>query len=377
MSADVFLSEYWQKKPLLIKQALADFNNPISPEELAGLACEASVESRIILEKDGQLPWELRKGPFQESDFSQLPKTHWTLLVQDVEKHLPELSWLTDLFHFIPDWRLDDLMISFASDQGSVGPHLDAYDVFLLQAYGKRHWKINADASRPMEKLSQTELAILKTFEAEQEWIVEPGDLLYLPPGVAHYGIAEGDCMTYSIGFRAPSHINMVEHYADDILESIDTHAIYQDPQLSLQAMPHELTQQSIEHLKKTLDHYLNNRPELIHHWAGTLLSLGKEGFQANSPDDALTKDKFIEHWEKTGIVYKNTALKFLFIHTDTDLKFYIDGEQLLYPEEFYPYAEWISSSLQIPWEEYHSNPDSEALSTLFYDFYRRGFYYF
>ncbi len=377
LHADEFLSEYWQKKPLLIKQALPGFSSPVSAEELAGLACESAVESRIILEKDGLHPWELRSGPFQESDFAHLPETHWTLLIQDIEKHLPELSWITELFHFIPDWRLDDLMISYAADQGSVGPHLDAYDVFLLQAEGKRHWKINSDTSRPMEKLQHTALDILSHFEAEQDWIVEPGDILYLPPGVAHYGVAIGECITCSIGFRAPSHLSMVQSFMDHLVDTIAPDILYQDPSLSRQKNPHELTEQSIAQLRKTLEQYLSASPALINHWAGTLLSEGKEDFQAENVSAALNITEFIDQWKKAGILYRNTALKFLYLHTDSELHFYIDGQHLQYTDKLLAQAEWLCASLQISWQQYDDLPDKDDLSLVFYDFYAKGFYYF
>lgn len=377
MPVDKFLSEYWQKKPLLIKQALPGFNSPVSAEELAGLACDADVESRIVLEKDGLHPWELRTGPFQESDFAHLPETHWTLLIQDIEKHLPELCWITDLFDFIPDWRMDDLMISYAADQGSVGPHLDAYDVFLLQAEGKRHWKINTDTTSPLEKLSDTALDIISNFNSEQDWIVEPGDLLYLPPGVAHFGIATGECITCSIGFRAPSHVDMVQHFMDLILDSIKPDILYQDPQLILQKNPHELTKQSIQHLWKTVEQYLSANPSLINQWAGTLLSEGKQAFQTQHLEQMNPVSGFFEQWQNTGVLYKNTALKFLYLQTETGLHFYIDGQHLQYPDELLPQAEWICASLQISWQQYEDHVDKNELGSLFYDFYQKGFYYF
>ena len=136
-----FLKEFWQKQPLLIRGGMAGYKCPLSAEELAGLACEEDIESRIVLEKDGAKPWEARTGPFQEAAFSALPESHWTLLLQDVDKHISEVASLLDSFRFIPDWRLDDIMISYAVDQGSVGPHIDDYDVFLVQAEGKRRAK--------------------------------------------------------------------------------------------------------------------------------------------------------------------------------------------------------------------------------------------
>ncbi len=136
LSAEEFLQQYWQKKPLLIRQAIPDYSTPLSPDELAGLACEQEVESRLILEKDADTPWQLEHGPFTETRFSQLPATHWTLLIQKVNQLLPQLAELLDQFNFIPNWRIDDVMVSYAPEAGSVGPHVDQYDVFLLQGLG-------------------------------------------------------------------------------------------------------------------------------------------------------------------------------------------------------------------------------------------------
>jgi len=140
-----FLTEYWQSKPLLIRQAIKDFKPALTADELAGLSLEENIRSRLVIENVLDDQWEYRFGPFQESDFENLPDTHWTLLVQDVEKHLPEYASLLDYFSFLPRWRIDDLMVSYAVDGGSVGPHTDNYDVFLLQAKGQRHWQIQTD----------------------------------------------------------------------------------------------------------------------------------------------------------------------------------------------------------------------------------------
>jgi len=202
LDAETFLARYWQKHPLLLPAALPDFLSPLDGHELAGLACDADVESRLITFSAGQ--WEVRHGPFSESDFAGLPDSAWTLLVQDVDKHLPELATVFDYFDFLPRWRLDDLMISYAAPGGTVGPHLDEYDVFLLQGQGRRSWSTNA-VPDDLSVLPGLELKILNNFAPKEHWDLEVGDILYLPPGVAHYGISDGLTMTLSIGFRAPA----------------------------------------------------------------------------------------------------------------------------------------------------------------------------
>ena len=205
-----FLADYWQRKALCIPRAWPDFTAPLSAEELAGLACEDGIDARLIIEKDAAQPWHLEHGPFEPQRFSQLPASHWTLLVQSVDHYVPAVTALRDHFHFLPRWRLDDIMISFAAPGGSVGPHCDQYDVFLLQAMGRREWRLGAPAGPDDEYVTDSGLCLLQRFEESARYLLEPGDMLYLPPGVPHHGIALEEGMTISIGFRAPA--------ADEIL---------------------------------------------------------------------------------------------------------------------------------------------------------------
>ena len=232
---DNFLRHYWQQKPLLIRQAFPDFESPVSADELGGLALEDEIESRLIIEDQKTALWSLQNGPFDENIFQTLPPSHWTLLVQAVDHWLPEVGELLEHFDFLPRWRLDDIMLSYAEDQGSVGPHFDQYDVFLLQGEGQRRWRVGqvCDASTPL--VEGSELKILKHFEQQDEWLLEPGDMLYVPPGVAHWGVAEGECITYSVGFRAPTGVEMLNDLATELLARDDqqTAHVYRDPDFS------------------------------------------------------------------------------------------------------------------------------------------------
>ena len=230
LSAEDFLREYWQKKPLLVRDALPGFQSPISPDELAGLALEEEVESRIVVEA-GASPWELMCGPFTERQFEQLPESHWTLLVQGVDLWVPEAAHLLEHFHFLPSWRLDDIMVSYAPVGGSVGPHFDFYDVFLIQAQGQRHWQIGQLCDQQTSILSETSLRILKEFTKTDEWVLNPGDMLYLPPQIAHFGIAENDCLTYSVGFRAPTLAEILGDLATELMAQGNS-TYYRDPPL-------------------------------------------------------------------------------------------------------------------------------------------------
>ena len=253
-----FLTEYWQKKPLLIRQAIKDFQPELTADELAGLSLEENIRSRLAIENTIDDQWECRFGPFTESDFENLPETHWTLLVQDVEKHLPEYASLLDYFSFLPRWRIDDLMVSYAVDGGSVGPHTDNYDVFLLQAKGQRHWQIQTDHVNADDIRDDTDLKILNNFHADDEWTLDPGDILYLPPGVAHHGVAVGECMTFSIGFRAHSDIELLQAFTDRI-STTNQSKYYADQTTPSIGHRGELDQHSLHQFRHMLEALLSD----------------------------------------------------------------------------------------------------------------------
>lgn len=233
ISATEFLRDYWQKKPLLIRNAFPGFESPLDPDELAGLALEEEVESRIALEDPANGAWELRHGPFAEDAFSELPSSHWTLLVQSVDLWVPEVHALLDHFDFLPRWRLDDIMVSYAAPSGSVGPHFDHYDVFLIQGEGQRRWMIGEPCDENSALLSDCPLRILERFEAREEWLLEPGDMLYVPPQWSHWGVADGSSMTYSVGFRSPTLAEMVDDLAVELMAADHDSQRYRDPPLT------------------------------------------------------------------------------------------------------------------------------------------------
>jgi len=217
-----FLAEYWQKKPLLIRSAFPEFKNPVDPNELAGLACDEDANARYI-EHTGNNEWRLCQGPLSDDFFDDVTGSEWSLLVSDVEKLLPDFREYLLPFRFIPDWRIDDLMISYAPVGGSVGAHVDQYDVFLLQADGIREWSIENTAREKQDSSASVSstIAILGDFAADDTWQLTAGDMLYLPPQFAHHGIAKDEpCMTWSIGFRAPSVDEMLPEIINYVLES-------------------------------------------------------------------------------------------------------------------------------------------------------------
>jgi len=261
ISPGQFLAEYWQRKPCLVRQALPGFKPIVDGDDLAGLACEDMAESRLVRGSFEAADWSLEHGPFKEDTFKELPGENWTLLVQDVEKHYAPLQELLHQFSFIPNWRLDDLMISFAATGGSVGPHTDQYDVFLLQAEGKRRWQIASDYDP--ELLPDCPLNVLRSFTAEHEWVLEPGDMLYLPPGVAHHGVALEPGMTLSIGARAPSAADLLQGLGEWLAFSADEGGRYADPGLQPVSRPGEIDRQALQGLQEMMRSKLDDADTL------------------------------------------------------------------------------------------------------------------
>ena len=241
MPAADFLRDYWQKRPLLIRNAFPGYESPLQPEDLAGLACEDGVLARLIEHDAASDGWRVRHGPFAEEDFPGLPDHDWTLLVQDMDKWDADLRGLLDRFDFLPRWRIDDVMVSFAATGGSVGAHVDQYDVFLLQAQGHRRWQIDASDAPPLAFRDDVELKLLRDFHPDHDWVLTPGDMLYLPPGWAHDGIAQGECMTCSIGFRVPEGTDLAREVLIRWMEGMDTidkPRLYQDPKQAATSTP-------------------------------------------------------------------------------------------------------------------------------------------
>ncbi len=260
-----FLRDYWQQKPLLIRASLSDYTSPISAEELAGLACEPEVESRLIQQLKNTDQWTLEHGPFVEQRFRDLPESDWTLLIQAIELWVPEIQKLRQRFDFLPSWRFEDIMASFAMPGGSVGPHFDQYDVFLVQVEGQRLWQIgrHCEADAPLQL--NTDLKILKDFTATEQWLLNPGDVLYLPPLLSHWGIAKTPCVTFSVGFRAPSVADMLGDLATELL-SQDYPAHYSDPPLTPEMASEEIHPAYISQAKALLSTALED-DALLEDW--------------------------------------------------------------------------------------------------------------
>lgn len=244
LSADTFMRRYWQKKPLLIRQAVAGIAPMLSRQQLFALAESEEVESRLVIQDSTSGRWRMRAGPLARRSLPSLKQSHWSLLVQGVDLHNDSVAALRDQFRFIPDARLDDVMISYATHQGGVGPHFDSYDVFLLQVHGQRRWRISQQ--KDLSLRDDTPLKILRHFKPEETWVLEPGDMLYLPPHCAHEGVAVGECMTYSMGFKAQSPEALAQELLPRMadLQTFEASALYRDPRQAATLHPARIPQQ-------------------------------------------------------------------------------------------------------------------------------------
>ncbi len=344
---DAFLRDYWQKRPLLIRNPWRAWRNPLDPDELAGLACEDGVESRLIVEKDDGL--HVEHGPIPEARFAKLGEQPWTLLVQAVDHLIPNVAALIEPFRFIPNWRIDDVMVSYASDGGGVGPHFDQYDVFLVQGLGRRRWRIGGlcDAATPLTP--HDDLRLIAHFEAAEEWVLEAGDMLYVPPRFAHEGIAVGDdCMTYSIGFRAPSRSELIAHWCDHLLaESVDDDR-YGDPHLMAQANPGEIAAPDIGKAQAMIAEKLLDR-EAFARWFGAYITAPKYADRDFAPDDAETVETVSAHLAGDVPLVRNPASRFSFIRESADrVILFVDGETFAVSGGAAKFAEAVSASASL-----------------------------
>lgn len=328
ISAREFLRDYWQKRPLLIRQAIPGFVSPISPDELAGLSLEEEVESRLVIEH-GEQPWELRRGPFTDETYQNLPERDWTLLVQAVDQFVPEVAELLEHFRFLPSWRIDDVMISYAAPGGGVGPHFDNYDVFLLQGYGKRRWRIGqmCDSASPLMK--HPDLRILADFQDSDDWVLEPGDMLYLPPRLAHLGTAVDECMTYSVGFRAPSAAEVLTHFTDFLAQFLPDEERYGDADISPCDDPSQIQRDALERLKVLIQEHMGDE-RLLLTWFGQFMT--EPRYPELVAGTEIPEEELLAGLQEGAILIRNPSARLAWSEMDGDLVLFASGQSRLLP---------------------------------------------
>ena len=321
------MRRYWQKKPLLIRGAMPGVTPPLAREELFALAGEDDVESRLITRFRRR--WALEHGPFAADELPSVTERQWTLLVQGADLHDDRARALLDNFRFAPDARLDDLMISYASDGGGVGPHFDSYDVFLLQVHGRRRWRFGAQRDLTLQE--GLPLKVLANFEPEEEWVLEPGDMLYLPPHIAHDGIAQGECMTCSIGFRSPSSAELTGQFLYYLAERGTFAAnargeatLYRDPRQPAVAQPAQLPPALVERVGALLAKVRWSDAD-VSSFVGTWLSEPKSNVVFDPPQRPLDEARFIAQAIERGLVLDRRTILLYDARS-----YFLNGEQHL-----------------------------------------------
>ena len=315
-----------------MRNAFPGFRDPISPDELAGLSCEDGVESRIVREKGGTRPWEVTWGPHPESLFASLPERGWTILVQEVNRWVPEAALLLDRFAFIPNVRVDDVMVSYAEPGGNVGPHLDSYDVFLVQGQGERRWRWNTSPTKDTRLLPDLDLRVLAKFRPDADEVLGPGDMLYLPPGFAHHGVAVTPCLTYSIGFRAPSAGEMWGSFVARARERPEAARLLEDPELSAGAQPGAIPKAMLARVREII-RSMDVSDEAIDRWFASFATRLKPGHTIEAPRRAPDAKAIDARLSRGETVARSEEGRWAFLpRARGGLLLYVGGEEIEVP---------------------------------------------
>ncbi|NOV26948.1 cupin domain-containing protein [Cupriavidus necator] len=345
MTPAAFMRDIWHRKPLLIRQAVPGIVPPVSRDALFDLADRDDVESRLVTHFRNR--WKLAHGPFARENLPGVKTRQWTLLVQGVNLHDAAAAELMSRFRFVPDARLDDVMISYATDGGGVGPHFDSYDVFLLQVSGRRRWRISSQAS--LELIPDMPLKILADFSAEQEWVLEPGDMLYLPPQYAHDGIAEGECMTCSIGFRAPAYRELAGHFLAWLSETVedneDLGGRYADAGERAVTRPAQLPAGMAKAVAERLK-ALQWNSQMVSEFLGSHLSEPKPGVEFAEIAD-LPLRRYATLASRHGVVLAPASIA-LYDRTN----FFLNGEAYEPPAELMPWLKKLADNRRLSAQE-------------------------
>lgn len=364
LTATEFLRDYWQKKPLLVRNAFPELAWRLSPEDMMELAEEEGVEARIVLEQ-GKTPWELRKGPFTAKQFKQLPKSHWTLLVQAVDHYLPELADYLEHFSFVPNWRIDDIMVSYAVEGGSVGPHYDQYDVFLIQGIGQRRWQLGQLCDENSPRVSGTRLRILQQMDVVFDEVVNAGDLLYVPPGMAHNGVAQNECMTFSVGFRAPVLAHLLERVVDQVLETNGSSRLATDADRQVAVHPGALTDQDLDRLRLQLLGLLDDREAFKAALAPFLSEAKYDDYEPEGQE--VSSEDIREALLGGALLRRDPASRCLYTESDGEPdQLFVNGHAIGFPCKLAPLVRLLADQRALTIQELLQwQDDAEALHWL------------
>lgn len=369
----LFLANDWQQQPRVFRQAFVDFVDPIDGNELAGVALEPGVDSRLISCAEGQ--WDLRHGPIE--DFSDVPEDHWSLLVQAVNEHFPPAQALLDPFRFIADWRIDDLMVSYSTPGGGVGPHLDQYDVFIIQGEGRRRWQIGARGDYA-SVTPHPELKQIEGFEALIDVVLEPGDMIYIPAGVPHTGESLTECMNYSVGFRAPSQAELISALADYALDNDALTTRYRDPTdaRTTTSPSWHIDTASRAHFRKLIRDSLAD-DALLDKVVAQLLSQNPRPPLLVWPQEELTGSGVLRYIERSGSIQRAVGLRMLTSELNHELVGLVQGQVLALDEQSLPLFErLIDTPLEISSAELKPLLKAESARQLMLTLLNEGYWF-
>ncbi|EIM39158.1 MULTISPECIES: cupin domain-containing protein [Acinetobacter] len=333
ITAEQFLAEYWQKKPLLVRNAMPEIAGLLEPDDVMELALDENVTARLIKQKDRDPnQWSVKSSPLLKADFQKMPKL-WTLLVQAVDHYSFDLSELWKKFPFIPQWRRDDIMVSYAPQGGSVGKHFDFYDVFLVQGYGHRRWQLGQMCNAETELVPGQPLKLLPEMDVNFDEVLAPGDLLYVPPGLSHYGVAEDDCLTFSFGFRMPNVSDMMDRVGDKFAENEVLRNPLTDIIRDQISAAGEVTTNELEYLKSKIMEQLHNSNVL----EDAIMSLMSEPkYPENIPEaEEIGTGDLEEALDQGYSIMLEPASRLLYTEEDDEILFWGNGEGLCVSEAF------------------------------------------
>lgn len=358
--SSTFLKETWQQKPKLLKGFIQQCSALISPEELAGIACEEFLDARIVERTNGSEvapSWRLRNGPFQESDFTEMPESNWTLLVQSVDQVNEKIFELQTLFNFIPRWRIDDVMVSFAKPGGGVGPHFDNYDVFLVQGQGTRRWEIGQRCGYDSPLAPGTDLSLLTNFKATEEFFLEEGDALYIPPKFSHSGESVNDSICYSVGFRAPSMTDMLQGFTDFLAEDVDPDDRFVDRH---KAIPNDIAEISSTDLQEsflTIKTLVDDKEKFLT-WFGCHMTQPKYPELVEASNNNQGKQV-----KETSKLERNPFSRFSYSFEENDkATLFVDGEAFVLDKLYKRSIKKICQAEHIKISELEGYSDSESI---------------
>ncbi|WP_335977914.1 cupin domain-containing protein [Acinetobacter calcoaceticus] len=357
ITAEQFLAEYWQKKPLLVRNGLPEIVGLLEPQDVQELALEEHASARLIRQKDrNPNEWHVKSSPLTKGDFQKLPKL-WTLLVQAVDHYSFDLSELWKKFPFIPQWRRDDIMVSYASKGGSVGKHFDFYDVFLVQGHGHRRWQLGQMCDANTAFVPNQPLKLLPEIDVQFDEVLAPGDLLYVPPGMAHYGVAEDDCLTFSFGFRMPNVAGMMERISDQF----SANTLLQNPVLDItrkqMSQIGEINETELNHLKDLVLAQLQDSAALD---AAIMSYMSEPKYPDNIPEaDEIEADDLKEILHEGYEVLLEPASRLLYTEQNGTLNFWGNGEALFVAKSFGQKLKAIANGESLPFDSQFNNDET------------------